>query len=249
MTEPGAAPAATGKLYAELAHWWPLLSDPADYAEEAAFFHQVLSGASTPPPVTLLELGSGGGSNASHMKAHYQLTLVDLSPGMLAVSQALNPECEHLQGDMRTVRLGRLFDAVFIHDAIEYMTTVEALRQALETAFVHCRPGGVALFVPDHVRETFEPSTSHGGHDGQDRALRYLEWTLDIDPSATSYVVDYVYMLRDSDGSLQVESDRHHLGLHPREVWLGLLREIGFTTTTILIDDYDRELFVALRPA
>lgn len=48
------------------------------------------------------------------------MTLVDLSPEMLTTSCALNPECEHLPGDMRTVRLGRLFDAVFIHDAIIY---------------------------------------------------------------------------------------------------------------------------------
>ena len=65
----------------------------------------------------MLELGSGGGNNASHLKAHFQLTLVDLSPAMLAVSRALNPECEHLQGDMRTVRLGRRFDAPTDHIA------------------------------------------------------------------------------------------------------------------------------------
>jgi uncharacterized membrane protein len=66
---------------------------------------------------------------------------------------------------MRSVRLGRLFDAVFIHDAISYMRTETDLRAAIQTAFVHCRPGGVALFAPDHLRESFRPSTDHGGHD------------------------------------------------------------------------------------
>jgi len=47
--------------------------------------------------------------------------LVDKSPGMLEVSRALNPECEHVEGDMRTVRLGREFDLVFVHDAVAYM--------------------------------------------------------------------------------------------------------------------------------
>ena len=42
------------------------------------------------------------------------MTLVDLSDGMLAVSRQLNPECEHHLGDMRTVRLGRTFDAVWV---------------------------------------------------------------------------------------------------------------------------------------
>jgi len=89
------------RLYTDLASWWPLLSDPDgdDYAEEAAFARQVLIDACDAPPRTLLELGSGGGNNASHLKAHFQLTLVDLSPDMLAVSRALNPECDHVEGD------------------------------------------------------------------------------------------------------------------------------------------------------
>src|SRR5690606_12595145 len=106
----------------------------------------------------------GGGNNASHLKAHARLTLVEPSEGMRAVSRALNPECEHLDGDMRTVRLGRTFDAVFVHDAVAYMTTEADLRRAMATAFLHTRPGGAALFAPDHVRETFVPGTDHGGH-------------------------------------------------------------------------------------
>ena len=60
------------------------------------------------------------------------MTLVDRSAGMLAVSQRLNPECEHVLGDMRTVRLNRLFDAVLIHDAIMYMLSLADLLQALD---------------------------------------------------------------------------------------------------------------------
>ena len=58
------------KLYEELAEYWPLLSAPEDYAEEAAFYWRVMQGARPAPIRTVLELGSGGGNNASHMKAH-----------------------------------------------------------------------------------------------------------------------------------------------------------------------------------
>jgi SAM-dependent methyltransferase len=235
------------KLYDQLASWWPLLSAPEEYADEAAFFLQVLRDACREPPRTLLELGSGGGSNASHLKAHFQLTLVDLSPGMLAVSRALNPECEHVEGDMRSVRLGRLFDVVFVHDALMYLTTEEDLFRAMETSFVHCRPGGVALFVPDHVRETFAPGTDHGGHDGDGRGLRYLEWTWDPEPADTTFLVDYAYLLRDADGSVRVEQDRHVLGLFARDDWLRLLRAAGFLPRVVQ-DSYNRDVFVALRP-
>ena len=140
----------TYRFYGDLAAWWPLISPPEEYAEEAAFAATVLRSAAIPVH-DVLELGSGGGNNAVHLKASFAMTLVDLSDEMLEVSRRLNPECEHPLGDMRTVRLGRTFDAVFIHDAIDYMTTEDDLRRAIETAFVHCRPGGVAVFVPDRT--------------------------------------------------------------------------------------------------
>jgi ubiquinone/menaquinone biosynthesis C-methylase UbiE len=69
---------------------------------------------------SVLELGSGGGNNAFHYKhwvpnvKHWvpNVTLTDPSPGMLALSRTINAECEHVGGDMRTLRLGRAFDAV-----------------------------------------------------------------------------------------------------------------------------------------
>lgn len=243
----------TPKLYRELASWWPLLSAPADYAEEAAFYHQVLQAACPTPPRTLLELGGGGGNNAAHLKAHYRMTLVDSSPGMLAVSRALNPECEHLEGDMRSVRLGRRFDAVFIHDAIMYMVNERALRAAMETAYAHCRAGGAALFAPDCVKETFQPETTHGGHDAATRQLRYLQWTWDPDPTDTTYVADFAYLLHDEQG-LRCEHDRHTFGVFARAVWLRLLAEVGFEPSVLPFAHSDvphreMEVFVGLKPS
>jgi hypothetical protein len=156
------------------------------------------------------------------------MTLVDLSEGMLDHSRRLNPECVHHRGDMRDVRLGREFDGVSIHDAIDYMTTLADLRLALRTAFVHCRAGGTVLVAPDHVRELFRPQTDHGGNDGPDRALRYLEWTSDPDPDDATYVADYAYLLRHPDGTMTVEYDRHVHGLFSRQEWLEAMSGAGF---------------------
>src|SRR6185503_15554016 len=115
------------------------------------------------------------------------------------------------------------------------------------TAFVHCKAGGVALFVPDHVRETFEPSTDHGGRDGEGRALRYLEWTYDPDAGDTTCVTEYAYLLREDNQPARVEHEHHVCGLFPRAEWLRLLRESGFETQ-IVHDSFGRDLFVARRP-
>lgn len=216
------------KLYNELAEWWPLLDDPQDYAPDAAFYSEILGRYAAPPLATVLELGSGGGNNALHMKKAFDLTLVDLSEGMLEVSRRLNPECEHLVGDMRTVRLDRVFDAVFVHDAISYMASEDDLRATFETAALHCRQGGAALFCPDYVRETFRTGTDHGGIDRGGRGLRYLEWVTDPDPSDTVYTVDYAWLLREGDAEPRVVHDRHFDGLFPTHRWTELIREAGF---------------------
>ena len=241
------------KLYSELASWFHLLTAPVDYAEEAEFYRQAFVAASATPPGTLLELGSGGGNMASHYKRHFQSTLVDRSPGMLALSRTINPECEHIVGDMRTVRLGREFDAVFVHDAVMYLTTEDDLRQAVATAFVHCRPGGVAIFAPDHVRENFVAETQHGGHDGEGRALRYLQWVWDPDPNDTTYIVDFAYLLREDGRPMRVEHDRHVEGLFARADWLRLLAEVGFRASVRPLEHSEVapgsvEIFVAVRP-
>jgi ubiquinone/menaquinone biosynthesis C-methylase UbiE len=236
------------KFYDDLAGWWHLISDPADYAEEVAFFLPLLREVTARPAPTLLELGSGGGNNALHLKGAFaSTTLVDLSPGMLAVSRTINPDCEHLQGDMRSLRLGRAFDAVFIHDAIDYMTSLDDLRAALTTAYLHCKPGGMALLVPDDVTETFEPGTDHGGHDSEGRAVRYLEWSDDPDPTDTTCIVDYVFILRQGDQPPQVEHERHVVGLFPRQTWLNLLAEVGFEADFV-VDTFERHVFIGRKP-
>lgn len=236
------------KMYDELAEWWPLLSPVEDYADEAEFFASILHKANLPQSATLLELGSGGGSVAFYLKPLFdKVTLVDLSAQMLAVSRVLNPDCEHSEGDMRTARLGREFDVVFVHDAIAYMTTEADLRLALETAFIHCKAGGLAIFVPDEVRETFEESSDHGGTDGEDRSIRYLTWSYDPDPNDTTVIEAYVYMLRKDGEPLVVEHEEHVCGLFPRADWLRLLREVGFEAT-VVTDPDEREVFVARKP-
>jgi len=237
------------KLYGELAEWWPIFQSPEEYKEEAAYFARALIESSNPRPRRVLELGCGGGNNAFHLKAHFEMTLVDLSPGMLAVSQAINPECEHLKGDIRKIRLGRTFDAVFVHDAICHMTSESDLRAVMKTAFEHLRPGGVALFVPDEVRETFAEETDHGGNDADRGSVRYLQWITDPNPRDSTYVVDFAILIRDGQGQTRLVHDRHTLGLFARAKWRSLLREVGFRLSSINPDfaEFSRDVFLGRR--
>ncbi len=237
------------KLYDELADWWPLMSAPAEYAEEAGIYADAIALHARREVHHVLEIGSGGGNNASHIKERFDMTLVDLAPGMLAVSERLNPELEHIQGDMRTVRLGRLFDAVLIHDAIAYMTTEDDLRAAIKTAAEHLEPGGIALFVPDETTENYVAEASHGGHDGDGRSMRYFQWS--TEPVGTVAYTTFVYVFRAGDDE-SIETERHSFGVFPRDTWLHLIAEAGLEPASLPYphSEFDREheLFAGIKP-
>jgi SAM-dependent methyltransferase len=235
----------SARFYDDLADWWPLFSPPAHYVEEAADLLPRIRRLA-PHARTLLELGSGGGSLAFHLKPHFDLTLTDRSPGMLGVSRRANPECEHLLGDMRDLRLGRAFDLVLIHDAIVYATTPADVRATLRTAALHCRAGGLVVVIPDHVRETFAPATAHGGADGSDgRALRYLEWSWDPDPADDTCISDYAFLLRAADGTVTAVHDRHVEGLFARAAWIRWFAESGLAARAET-DPWGRDVFLAV---
>lgn len=240
------------RFYADLARFWPLLSPVEEYAEEAAEAARLL-GTAARPVEEVLELGAGGGHNAFHLRRRFRMTLTDLSPDMLACSRTLNPGCEHVQGDMRTLRLGRTFDAVFLHDAVDYMASEADLSAAMATARAHLRPGGLVLLAPDHTSETFAPGTEHGGTDGPDgRGIRYLEWTHDPDPSDGRVTVEYAFIVRAADGRVEVHGETHTVGLFPRTTWLRLLGENGLRAEAVeertTEDRTPRTLFVGHLP-
>jgi SAM-dependent methyltransferase len=245
------------ELYEAIADWWPVISPPSEYAEEAALYVEMIRSAAresgSGPVREVLELGSGGGNNASYMKRSFAMTLVEPADRMRELSRALNPECEHLSGDMRSVRLERAFDAVFVHDAIMYMATEEDLRAALATVAAHLAPGGVALVAPDATAETFSEATEHGGgEDESGRRARYLQWTLPPDePGDTSFENHYAFLLREPDGRVRAVHDVHREGLFVRATWLRLFGEVGLAAElaprTIEGEEYDT--FVALRKA
>jgi SAM-dependent methyltransferase len=236
------------RLYRDLARWWPLFSPPVHYAEEAMDILPTLMSATDAPPRTLLELGAGAGSLAWHLKPHFQLTLTDLSPQMLEQSRRVNPECEHIAGDMRTLDLRREFDLVMIHDAIMYLTEADSVRAAIATAYRHCRRGGAAIVMPDHVKETYQPSTEEGGEDGADGAgMRYLMWSWDPDPDDDTFDTAFSFVFRDADGTVHFDGEVHRCGLFSRDTWLGWFREAGFDAMS-RIDPWQRDVFVARKP-
>ncbi len=220
-------------LYDKLAYLWPVISPPEDYAEEAVHWREAIRKYLGPGRHRLLELGVGGGHNLSHLTEDFDAAAVDISPQMLELSRRLNPAVEHHLGDMRDVRLGQVFDAVLIHDAICYMQTGEDLRAAFATARAHLRPGGLLLVAPDLVLDTFRPgmklmwSTRKNGVE-----VRTEETVNDADPSDTVVESHFTYTITER-GTRRVERDIHVTGLFPIATWTALMDEAGFRTERV----------------
>lgn len=219
----------SGRLYGDLAWLMPLISPPSDYEEEAAHWRTVLREKLGAGRHEILELGAGGGFNLSHLTSDYDATVVDLSDAMLELCRKLNPGVKTHQGDMRTVRLGRTYDAVLIHDAISYMLDEADLLAAFTTAAAHFDPGGIFVVSPDHFKETLHiPDLVHEIHDFGDRRVTYVEYTFDPDPADTQVEALMTYLIEE-DGTVQIEHDRHTWGLFPKATWIRLMEEAGFS--------------------
>lgn len=143
-------------VFLDYSHYYDLLYADKNYAAEARFVLERLV-TSGHRPATLLDLGCGTGRHALEMARLGVKTIgVDLSPTMLEMGKeafaALSPKeksiaPEILQGDIRSVRLNRRFDAtVSLFHVMSYQTTEEDLLAALETAKTHLEPGGTFFF-------------------------------------------------------------------------------------------------------
>jgi SAM-dependent methyltransferase len=216
------------------------LSPPDHYADEAATlratFRRLTRAVGTAKPKQrprLLDLGAGGGHLLVHLQRHFECTAVDLSPSMLDHCARLVPEARTVVGDMRSLRLAESFDAVLIHDAIDYMATPEDVRAALGTAAAHLGPGGVLFVAPTYTRDNFVDGES--AHDADPSAnLTYLSYVHDRDPSDSEYELVLVYLIRDAaTRAVEASVDRHRCGLFAESEWLSFLGEADFSARRI----------------
>lgn len=223
----------TCHLYTDLAWLWPMWGDAsAEYAHYCRHVTDLIRQHAKHPACTLLDIGCGGGKNVLNLKRQFNVTGVDLSSVMLAQAKELNPECTFIQGDMRTFRLDRTFDAVLMDDAISYMSCLADFMAAFRSAYVHLNPGGVLVATPDVTTETFQqnktivtPASRGATPAGVD--VVFVENRYDPDPADEQYETTILYLIRDH-GRLRIEIDHWTMGIFCLDTWMRVLRETGF---------------------
>jgi len=219
--------ASTWIAYNELAWTEDWLADPAEYADEIKVYVDLILRTASNPPRTLLHLGSGAGGHDTIFKRHFAVTGVDLSPGMLNKARKAHPDIEYIEGDMRTLRLDRQFDAVAIPDSIDYMASRQDLEQAIQTAVLHLKTGGV-LLVTAKTAEIFRNNNFaySGEKDGIHITLFENNFINPFHPD--TYEATLVYLIR-QQGELTIHTEQQVLGLFSQAIWDDAFKQAGMT--------------------
>lgn len=237
------------RLYADLAWTWPIISAPDHYIDEAQGFIDTILRFSHIGVRTLLDLGCGGGHVDRTLKKHVEVTGVDTSEAMLSLARRLNPDVTYCLGDMRTVRLGRTFDAVIAADSIDYMLDEEDLYAAFVTAFEHLEPGGVFCTYAEVTRENWQQNAVASSVGTQGRTeIAFIENRYDPDPTDSTYESTFLYLIRQG-GQLTIETDRHLSGIFALDTWRRLLHRAGFAIDETVLPGERIPMFACLRPS
>ncbi len=140
-----------GSLYADS---YDTLYQDKDYQAECDRIIQLFRQYSQRPVRQILDLGCGTGNHAFPLAQRgYEVVGVERSESMLAHARdkaAQGPAENRVvleQGDIRSVELGRSFDAALIMFAVlGYQHENADVRATLRTARQHLRPGGLLVF-------------------------------------------------------------------------------------------------------
>jgi len=222
------------------AAYYDTLYHDKDYEAECDFLEQVFTRYAQGPIRTILDLGCGSGGHAlPFARRGYVVTGVDRSEEMLHIAQSKVAELATSsgqrsvvfhQGDIRTLELGRTFDAVIAMFAvISYQTTNEDLLAVFRTARRHLSPGGLFVFDfwfgPAVLTQRPTDRVKIIEQDGE-RIIRFAISVLDI--LAQTVQVNYK-VLRLRNARLLDEVDESHLMrfIFPQEI-SHYLQQAGF---------------------
>src|SRR5262249_33858233 len=106
---PLARASPAGLMFSRSADLYDAVYSFKDYAQEAERVHELVL-ERRPAASTLLDVACGTGRHLEQLRRWYDVTGIDLDPGLLTVARKRLPDVSLQEGDMRSFDLGRRFD-------------------------------------------------------------------------------------------------------------------------------------------
>src|ERR1700733_5931249 len=118
-----------------------------DSSTETAFIDSIIKNAHG-QAMTVLEVACGTGGIIAELAGRYQVSCLDISPGMLAVARDKLPEGTPLHlADMSHFKLNVKFDAIIcVYHGINHLLDFSAWESFFNCAYRHLNDGGVLVF-------------------------------------------------------------------------------------------------------
>jgi SAM-dependent methyltransferase len=143
-------------VFGDYSKYYDLLYSKKEYEKEVEFVDFLLSKYNINQCGSILELGSGTGRHAFYLaRKGYKIDGVDQSATMLEMAGDFLSQCDSSiankivlsQGDIRTLRTGKKYDAVIsLFHVMSYQTTNSDLEAVFQTVKEHVRSEGLFIF-------------------------------------------------------------------------------------------------------
>lgn len=233
-------------MFGRSAHVYDLLYSFKDYEAEARDLVALIRGRD-PDARSLLDVACGTGKHLELLRASFpDVAGVDLDEGLLAIARQRLPDVPLTMADMRTVDVGRTFDAVTcLFSSVGYLCDAGELASAIGRMAAHLAPGGV-LVVDGWVRpDAWWPGTHVQAlaetADGVAAARVARTWR-----EGDRSVLDMRYLIATADDGFAQERERHELTLFTDAEYRRAFEAASLEPEAVPSPMQDRDRYVAI---
>jgi SAM-dependent methyltransferase len=216
-----------------------------DYHAETAELRRIID-QSCPGAKSLLDVACGTGAHLAELRQWYEVEGADLSPAMLSVAGERLPGVPLHEADMRTLDLGRFFDAVIcLFSSIGYVTEPAEMGSAVARLAAHVAPGGVLILDgwvrPDEWHDRFRPEPDIA-QDDETLVVRLAFTRRERDITNLD-----MHHLVQTAGGIDYFVENHRLALTPTEGYVSAVETAGLSARVIPNYMPGRDRIVGLR--
>ncbi|MFV9507933.1 MAG: class I SAM-dependent DNA methyltransferase, partial [Oscillochloridaceae bacterium umkhey_bin13] len=142
-------------MYARSAQFYDALYHFKDYAAATTQLRSLVE-RYHPTARSLLDVGCGTGLHLVHLRQHFEVEGLDVSPEMLAVARERCADIPLHEHSMVDFQLDHRFDVIgCLFSSIAYVKTAANMRQAVATMAKHLQPGGLLIVEPWFSPESY----------------------------------------------------------------------------------------------